>query len=202
MNASRDGKLMTFQSHLAIRKLLDGASGWLLQHFVFWSLHGQVEFLFHVTAWKIWRQQSITPVTPPKLVLAGKAGIWGQTMTLHISWVKFPSSQGKSSSSTVHGPWPGSQSVALDYLSLWLPLSTKPPNSSIGSDQIRSVAQSCPTLCDPMNHSTPGLPIHHQLPEFTETHVHRVSDAIQPSHPLSSPSPPAPNPSQHQSLFQ
>ena len=70
------------------------------------------------------------------------------------------------------------------------------------SDQIRSVAQSCPTLCDPMNRSTPGLPVHHQLPEFTQTHVHRVSDAIQPSHPLLSPSPPAPNPSQHQSLFQ
>jgi len=69
-------------------------------------------------------------------------------------------------------------------------------------DQIRSVAQSCPTLCDPMNRSTPGLPVHHQLPEFTEAHVHRVNDAIQPSHPLSSPSPPAPNPSQHQSLFQ
>ena len=68
--------------------------------------------------------------------------------------------------------------------------------------QIRSVAQSCPTLCNPMNRSTPGLPIHHQLPEFTQTHVHRVSDAIQSSHPLSSPSPPAPNPSQHQSLFQ
>ena len=65
-----------------------------------------------------------------------------------------------------------------------------------------SVAQSCPTLCDPMNRSTPGLPVHHQLPEFTQTHVHRVGDAIQPSHPLSSPSPPAPNPSQHQSLFQ
>ena len=64
------------------------------------------------------------------------------------------------------------------------------------SDQIRSVAQSCPTVCDPMNRSTPGLPVHHQLPEFTQTHVHRVSDAIQPSHPLSSPSL-APNPSQH-----
>jgi len=63
-------------------------------------------------------------------------------------------------------------------------------------------SQSCPTLCDPMNCSMPGLPIHHQLPEFTQTHVHRVSVAIQPSHPLSSPSPPAPNPSQHQSLFQ
>ena len=70
------------------------------------------------------------------------------------------------------------------------------------SDQIRSVAQSCPTLCNPMNRSTPGLPVHHQLPEFTQTHVHRVGDAIQPSHGLSSPSPPAPNPSQHQSLFQ
>ena len=70
------------------------------------------------------------------------------------------------------------------------------------SDQIRSVAQSCLTLCDSMNRSTPGLPVQHQLPEFTQNHVHRVSDAIQPSHPLSSPSPPAPNPSQHQSLFQ
>ena len=67
--------------------------------------------------------------------------------------------------------------------------------------QFSSVAQSCLTLCDLMNCSTPGLPVHHQLPEFTQTHVHRVSDAIQPSHPLSSPSPPAPNPSQHQSLF-
>ena len=70
------------------------------------------------------------------------------------------------------------------------------------SDQIRSVAQSCPTLCDPLNRSTPGLPVHHQLPEFTQAHIQGVSDAIQPSHPLSSPSPPAPNPSQHQSLFQ
>ena len=68
------------------------------------------------------------------------------------------------------------------------------------SVQFSSVAQSCPTLCDPINCSTPGLPIHHQLPEFTQTHIHRVSDAIQPSHPLSSPSPPAPNPSQHQSF--
>ena len=68
--------------------------------------------------------------------------------------------------------------------------------------QIRSVTQLCPTLCDSMNHSTPGLPVRHQFPEFTQTHVHRVSDAIQPSHPLSSPSPLALNPSQHQTLFQ
>jgi len=70
----------------------------------------------------------------------------------------------------------------------------------ISSVRFSSVAQSCPTLCDHMNCSMPGLPVHHQLPEFTQTHVHRVSDAIQ--HPLSSPSPPSPNPSQHQSLFQ
>ena len=68
--------------------------------------------------------------------------------------------------------------------------------------QFSSVAQSCPTLCGPMNHSTPGFLFHHQLLEFTQTHVHQVGDAIQPSHPLLSPSPPAPNPSQHQGLFQ
>ena len=70
------------------------------------------------------------------------------------------------------------------------------------SVQFSSVAQSCPTLCDPMNRSMPGLPVHHQLPESIQTHVHWVGDAIQPSHPLLSPSPPAPNPSRHQGLFQ
>ena len=67
---------------------------------------------------------------------------------------------------------------------------------------VSSVAQSCPTFCDPMHCSTPGLPVHHQLLEFTQTHLHRVSDVIQPSHPLSSPSPPAFNLSQQQGLFQ
>ena len=67
---------------------------------------------------------------------------------------------------------------------------------------LSSVTQSCPTLCNPMNCSMPGVPFHHQLLEFIQTHVHQVGDAIQPSHPLSSSSPPAPNPSQHQSLFQ
>ena len=75
-------------------------------------------------------------------------------------------------------------------------------NKNLFQIVLSSVAQSCLTLCDPMNRSTPSLPVYHQLPEFTQTHVHQVSDAIQPSHPLSSPSPPAPNPSQHQSLFQ
>ena len=79
------------------------------------------------------------------------------------------------------------------YLSL--PISPVHFSHSVLSDSLRP-------LCDPMNRSTPGLPIHHQLPEFTQTHAHQVSDAIQPSHPLSAPSPPAPNPSQHQGLFQ
>ena len=68
------------------------------------------------------------------------------------------------------------------------------------NQEFSSVAQPCPTLCDPMNHSMPGLPVHHQLPEFTQTHVHRVGDTIQPSHPLLSASPPGPNLSQHQSF--
>ena len=72
----------------------------------------------------------------------------------------------------------------------------------ISSVQFSSVTQSCPTLCDPLNRSTPDLPVHHHLPEFTQTHVHWVGDAIQPSYPLSSPFPPASNPSQNQSLFQ
>ena len=77
-----------------------------------------------------------------------------------------------------------------------------PRHITLSSFQFSSVTQSCPTLCDPMNCSTPGLPVHHQLPEFTQTHAHRVGDAIQPSHPLSSPPPPAPSPSQHHGLFQ
>ena len=81
--------------------------------------------------------------------------------------------------------------------SVWFPVLAIVP-----SDQFSSVPQSCPTLWEPMNCSTPGLHVHHQLPEFTQTHVHRVRDTIQRSHSLSSPSPPAPNPSQHQSLFQ
>ena len=80
------------------------------------------------------------------------------------------------------------------------------PLSHLGSTSKKcvfsSVAHSCLTLCNPMDCSTPGLPVHHQLPELTQTHVHCVGDAIQPSHPLSSPSPPAFNLSQHQGLFQ
>ena len=75
-------------------------------------------------------------------------------------------------------------------------------STNIISVRFSSITQSCLTLWDPMNRSMPGLPVHHQLPEFTQTHIHQVGDAIQLSHPLSSPSPPAPNPSQHQGLFQ
>ena len=83
------------------------------------------------------------------------------------------------------------------FISIFSFLHHHSPTCSV---QFSSVAQSCPTLCDSMHRSTPGLPVHHRLPGFTQTHVCRVCDAIQPSHPLSSPSPPAPNPSQHQSL--
>ena len=93
-----------------------------------------------------------------------------------------------------------------DLIEVWCEKDAEPTVFFFGlrtraSVQFSSVAQSCPTLCDPMNRSTPGLPVHHQLPEFTQTHVHRVCDAIKPIHPWSSPSP-SPNPSQHQSLFQ
>ena len=103
--------------------------------------------------------------------------------------------------------WVWLKGCSLSVPSQWSPMSASAlaslkSLSKAASVQFSSVAQSCPTLCDPMNRSTPGLPVHHQLLEFTQTHVHRVGDAIQPSHPLSSPSPPAPNPSQHQSLFQ
>ena len=90
-------------------------------------------------------------------------------------------------------------------LKIWIylePLVLAITLNAFSSVQFSSVAQSCLTLCNPMNSSTPGLPVHHQLPESTQTHMHRVGDAIQPSHPLSSPFPPALNPSHHQGLFQ
>ena len=96
-------------------------------------------------------------------------------------------------------------SVFLSWDDLWW-VGGRPCNAKaewgISSVQFSSVTLSCPTLCDPVNHSTPGFPVHHKLPEFTQTRVHWVGDAIQPSQSLSSLSPPAPNPSQHQGLFQ
>ena len=78
----------------------------------------------------------------------------------------------------------------------------KLPHSCTYLSSVQFITQSCPILCDPMDCSTPGFPVHHQLPEFTQTHIHRVSDAIQPAHPLPSPSPLTFNLSQHQGLFQ
>ena len=104
-----------------------------------------------------------------------------------------------------HAPLPlctGASSFQCPVESLQLDDGTAKGDQSSLSVQLSSVAQSCPTLCNPMNCSTPGLSVHHQLPEFTQTHVHQVGDAIQPSHLLSSFSPPALNPSQHQGLFQ
>ena len=103
------------------------------------------------------------------------------------------------------GSWQGSDHelfIAKFRLKLKKVRKTTRPFKPLSSVQFSSVAQSCQTLCNPVNRSTPGLPVHHQFLEFTQTHVHRVGDAIQPSHPLSSPSPPAPYPSQHQGLFQ
>ena len=135
----------------------------------------------------------------------------------------FPSIRVFSNKSALRNRWPkycsfsispsNEYSVLISFRIDWLDLLTvqgtlKSPlqhHSSKASIHWHSAfftAQLCPTLCDPMNSSIPGLPVHHQLPEFTQTHVHRVGDAIQPSHPLLSPFPPASSPSQHQSLFQ
>ena len=117
-------------------------------------------------------------------------------------------STNSTSSLLLHGSCCSHQDSSLPKISLGYALSmrsrSRPSLKWLHpiSDQIRSVAQSCLTLCNLMNRSTPGVPVHHQLPEFTQTHVHQVSDAIQPSHLLSSPSPLAPNPSQHHTLYQ
>ena len=91
--------------------------------------------------------------------------------------------------------------LRTDVMKIIMIYKNEKKSDMFSSVQFISVTQSCLTLCNLVNRSMPGFPVHHQHPEFTQTHVHRVSDAIQPSHPLLSPSPPAPNPSQHQSLF-
>ena len=92
--------------------------------------------------------------------------------------------------------------TALSNIRYYWNLTVNETGLFVLSVQFNSVTQLCPILCDPMNCSRPGLPVHHQLPEFTQPHVHHVGVAIQLSHPLSSPFPPAPNPSEHQGLFQ
>ena len=113
-----------------------------------------------------------------------------------LEWLSFPS-PGDLPNPGIKPALPASPAWQVDSL----------PLSHLGSPntysvQFSSVTQSCLTLCNPMDCSTPGLPVHHQLLELAQTHDHCIGDAIQPSHPLSSPSPPAPNPSQLQSLFQ
>ena len=121
-----------------------------------------------------------------------------------LGWVAMPSSRGSSN------PWIQLKSLTSPVLAGGFFIIV-PPGKCINQYtfpfpllfQFSSVTQSCPTLCDPMNRSTPGLPVHHQLLEFTQTHVRPSSPcATKPSHPLSSPFPPASNPSQHQGLFQ
>ena len=120
-------------------------------------------------------------------------GPWGFSRQEYWSGLLFPSSADLSDPEMEQEPLM-SPALASGFLT------TSATWEALLLIQFSSVAQSCPTLCDPMNRSTPGLPVHHQHPEFTQTHIHQVSDAIQPSHPLSSPSPPAPSPSQHQSF--
>ena len=132
----------------------------------------------------------LLPPTPPSI------RVFSNESALCMRWPKYWSFSFSSISPS--NEYPGLISFRMDWLDL---LAVQRTLMSL-LQQFSSVTQSCPTVCDPMNRSMPGLPVHHQPPEFTQTHIHRVSDAIQPSHPLSSPSPPAPNPSQHWSLFQ
>ena len=127
------------------------------------------------------------------LLLACSMSLWFPSQE-YCSGLPFPSPE--------YLPNPGIKPTSPALAGRFFVIEPQRKPKKYGSAQFSSVTQSCPTLCDPMNCSTPGLPVHHQLPEFTQTHVHGVGDAIQPSHPLSSPSPPAPNPSQHQGLFQ
>ena len=109
-----------------------------------------------------------------------------------LEWVAIPFSRISSQLRS----WTLVSHIAGRFFTIWA------TTEALSSVQFSSVTQSCPTLCDSMNCSTPGLPVHHQLLEFTQSHEHQVGDAIRPSHALSSPSPPAPNPSQHQGLLQ
>ena len=138
--------------------------------------------------WK-WKLLNLTLCNPTDYTVHGIL----QAKTLE--WVAILFSRG----SSWPRDWTQVSCIAGRSFTSWATLGGLWQPSSV---QFSSVAQLCPTFCNPMNRSTPGLPVHHQLPEFTQTHVHQVSDAIQPSHPLSSPFSPAPNPSQHQSLFQ
>ena len=144
----------------------------------------------------------------PSLCSPSGSSVHGILQGRILEWIAMPSSrwfsqprdQSRASYASCIGRWWVFFVLFCFVLFLCFTTTTTWEGQIYSSDQISHSFMG--TLCDPMNRSTPGLPVQHQLPEFTQTHVHRVSDAIQPSHPLLSPSPPAPNPCQHQSLFQ
>ena len=148
-------------------------------------------------------QLSSTLLDPMDCILPGSS-VHGILKAKILEWVVVPSSMW---SSTFRN-WTNISCITGRFFPTELPgkphdfASSVLKGQSFNISQFSSVTQSSPTLCEPMNHSMPGLTVHHQPPEPSQTHVHWVTDAIQPSHPLSSPSPPAPDPSQHHSLFQ
>ena len=148
----------------------------------------------------------LLPPIPPSI------RVFSNESTLRMRWPKYWSFSFSIIPSKEH---PGPISFRMDWLDLLAVQGTLKSllqhhsskasilrHSPFFTVQLSHPYMLCPILCDSLDYSPPGFPVHHQLPEFTQTHVHRVGDAIQPSHPLSSPSPPAPNPSQHQGLFQ
>ena len=141
-------------------------------------------------------------MTPTRKCVLGRCGIFTLLFTLNrksICALRFLAKMGEDGQGQFNGPLVPLPPLFFCFIFC---ISVEDIVWTKEAVQFSSVAQSCPTICDPMNQSTPGLPVHNQLLEFTQTHVLQVSDAIQPSHPLSFPSPLAPNPSQHQGLFQ
>jgi len=162
---------------------------------LFVLLYFQVRFFLSLSKWKkALIAQSCWTVWDPMDCSPPGSSVYGILLARILEWNAIPFSRGCS--------WRRDQTqvscIADRFFTNW---ATKEASLTFSSVQFSSVTQSRLTLCNPMNHSTPGLSVH-QLPEFTQTHVHRLSDAIQPSCPLLSPLPPFPNPSQHQSLFQ
>ena len=132
----------------------------------------------------------------------GPSDKYSGQISFRMDWLDLLAVQGTLKSLLQHHSSKASILWCSAFFMAQLSHSYRTTGKTISSVQFSSVTQSCLTLGDPMNRSTPGLPVHHHLPDFTQTHVHRVHDAIQLSYPLSSPSPTAPNPSQSQSLFQ
>ena len=148
--------------------------------------------------WLQWSQGVLDNSLLQGLVCVTQA-LTNQHMVFQVLWDWLPDSSMSRKLDTLRCPCSVAQLVRL-FATPWT-AARQTHFMGVNTVQFSSVAQSCPTPCNPVNRSTPGLPVHHQLPEFTQTHVHCVGDAIQPSHPLSSPSPPALNLSQHHGLF-